>query len=123
MAPYGSIGAMKNKLSPSLCRSLATGLASMFILPTPRVTIWFYRWWIAQLRVSDGSMVEFRGTVGQIWLPLVILPVQAYFFYVIISWFTQNVHPSSGTALSFHGSWHGRGATTAGSMSHGVPLD
>lgn len=68
-------------------------------------------------------MVEFRGTVGQIWLPLVILPVQAYFFYVIISWFTQNVHPSSGTALSFHGSWHGRGATTAGSMSHGVPLD
>lgn len=39
------------------------------------------------------------------WLPLVILPVQAYFFYVIISWFTQNVHPSSGTALSFHRSW------------------
>ncbi len=115
---------------PLLGRTLAVGLASVLVIPIPWVSIWYYRWWISQLHVSDGSTLEFRGTVGQIWLPLIgliaiglipqllveytevaafapliILPVQAYLFYVIISWFTTNVHPSSGTTLSFHGSW------------------
>jgi hypothetical protein len=104
-----------------LGRALATGVLSFLIIPAPWMAVWFYRWCVGNIRLSDNSRLSFSGEARQIWLPIMatmalslagqfipfffilVIPVNCYLGLIVIKWFWRNVIPSSGTKVLFTG--------------------
>ena len=61
-------------------RSLAAGIAMMFVIPAPWIACWFSGWIVSQVRVGGRSTLSFRGTpasVAVLAIALAILNGQA----------------------------------------------
>jgi hypothetical protein len=104
-------------------RSLLMVIGSVLVIPAPWLAVWFYRWCIEKVKLSDKTEISFSGEWSQIWfpimammalslvgqfvpfLPLLLIPVNCYFGLIIARWFWKNVVPSCGTKVSFVGTY------------------
>jgi len=104
-------------------RSLLMGLLSALVIPAPWMAVWFYRWSVSKVRLSDNTQVSFAGQGNDIWfpimaimamslvghfvpfLPLLLIPVNCYLYLIIARWFWKNVQPSCGTQAAFVGKY------------------
>ena len=106
-------------------RGTLAAIVSMLVIPAPWMAVWFYRWCVEKIKLTDKTEVSFSGDASQIWLPmmvdialsllsdkflplyfqLLVIPVQLYIHLIIIRWFWINVIPSCGTKLSFVGTY------------------
>ncbi len=111
-------------------RCLLTGIVSILVIPAPWMMVWFYRWCIGKIKLSDKTEVSFSGDASQIWLPIIVnsalpligqfkifspqitlflpfllIPVQLYLGLIIARWFWKNVVPSCGTKVTFVGTY------------------
>lgn len=108
---------------PLFGRALLTGLLSILVIPAPWMAVWFYRWGVSKLKLSDNTEISFTGTAAQIWFPmmlvyllalpgykeswisLILLPLTLYLWILIFQWFVKNITLGCGTRLSFTGSF------------------
>jgi len=107
-----------------LGRSLLFAIGTALVVPAPWVATSFYRWAVSCLRVPGRPDLAFTGQVGDIWyvfvalglmsyqgaaglryLPIVLLPVQAFLSWMVMRWVAANLS-SNGTRLpvAFDGS-------------------
>ena len=101
---------------------LAIGLA--LVIPAPWVATMWYRWIVERLRVPQRPNIGFTGNPGDIWyvfvilglctwagfagidyLSLILLPIQAFLYWVTIRWVVANISSDGRPlGLTFQGS-------------------
>ena len=113
-------------------RVLLMSIVSVLVIPAPWMAVWFYRWCIGKVRLSDNTQVSFSGEGNQIWFPMMativlslvpqlvgrlvgpfesflflflLIPLNCYLGLIIARWFWRNVVPSCGTTVSFVGKY------------------
>jgi hypothetical protein len=93
-----------------LGRSLVYIIGLLLVIPAPWVATWFYRWMLSRLQVPARPNLGFTGQVGDIWyvfvalglcsyaglsgysyVQLILLPVQAFLFWMVIRWIAANL--------------------------------
>jgi hypothetical protein len=93
-----------------LWRSLLLVVGTLLVIPAPWVFTHFYRWAIAHVRVPQRPDLAFTGQPGDIWyvfmllglcsyagvshikyLPLVLIPFQAFLSWMVIRWVVANI--------------------------------
>jgi hypothetical protein len=93
-----------------LGRSLVYIIGLLLVIPAPWVATWFYRWMVSRLQVPARPNLGFTGQVGDIWyvfvalglcsyaglsgysyVQLILLPVQAFLFWMVIRWIAANL--------------------------------
>ena len=98
-------------------------LLSLLVIPAGWGVASLSRWYLRNLRFSDGTEAWFEGSGGQIWwyfvlqgvlgiigsfvpfLGLASLFVDAWVDFVVLRWFSQNSRLSNGTRPSFRGTY------------------
>ena len=93
-----------------LGRALIFLIGMVLVIPAPWAATSFYRWLIPCLHVPQRSSLEFTGKPGDIWyvfvilallnyagatdvpyLPLILIPVQAYLSWMTVRWIVANI--------------------------------
>ena len=95
----------------------------IFVIPSPWITVGFYRWFVSKVKLSDQTQMSFSGEVRQIWFPiiaitalpylgeyldysyLVILPLDCILSLIIIRWFCLHLVFSCGSRITFEGNY------------------
>lgn len=92
-----------------LGRALLVFICQMLIIPSPWANAAFYRWFVANIRFSNGKAASFEGKGGDIWyafmllavfslagavhvlVELVLLPLIVLFYIIIMRWFFAKI--------------------------------
>jgi hypothetical protein len=92
-------------------RALVTGIGELLVIPSPWVATWFYGWLLPHVWVPGRPDLGFTGKAMDIWyvfmvlalsaylpqavdiswLPLVLIPIQAFLSWMILRWFVANI--------------------------------
>jgi hypothetical protein len=107
-----------------LGRWLLLSIGTVLVIPAPWSSTSFYRWCVERLRVPQRPDLSFTGKAGDLWyvfviqglcadarisdvayLPFALIPVEAFLWWMIVSWFVANLSPDGkARPLTFTGS-------------------
>jgi GYF domain 2 len=107
-----------------LGRTLLFLIGFLLVIPAPWVATGFYGWFVERLHVPQRPNLEFTGKPLDIWyvfvilalfsyvgfahvafLPLILIPVQAYLSWMTVKWVVANISSDGRPlSLSFEGS-------------------
>jgi hypothetical protein len=108
---------------PLLGRSLLLTIGEVLVIPCPWTTTSFYRWFVQHIRLPYGRQAAFVGQPGDIWyvlmlsaligyagavndwLQLLIVPLAALFYLIIMRWFFAKLTWDGRGPLRFTGSY------------------
>src|ERR1700730_10600763 len=95
-----------------LGRALLVVVGDLLVIAAPWTKTGFYRWFVAHLRIPQRPDAVFTGKPGEIWyafvvlalgiyaglvhipyLKFVLVPVQAFCWWIIIRWLIANISP------------------------------
>ena len=108
-AEAGEPLALTARVWPLLGRSLLLFIGEALVIPSPWTNTSYYRWIVQHIQLPYGRQVAFAGQPGDIWyifilsslcgyvgavndwLQLLVIPLSALFYLIIMRWFFANL--------------------------------